>query len=162
MDSLLKDQLIRTMIGSKKMLMMTTASAGVPFTEFVTLMHIFHLSQEQGEAANEGVRITRIKELTHISLPAVSQQVRALEEKGLVMRRTKPDDRRITLVALTPLGSDVLKRVRENTDAVMEALVQKVGEESIREYIRLTETVMKTLTQMRGDSTDNDNAFCFH
>ena len=159
MDSLLKEQLIKTMLSSKKMLMMTTASAGVPFAEFATLMHILHLSQEAD--AKEGVRVTRIKEMTHISLPAVSQQVRTLEEKGLVIRSIKPNDRRITLVALTPSGCDVLKRVRENTDAVMETLVLQVGEETIREYIRITDTVMKALTDMRSDNPDNVHQDCF-
>lgn len=160
MDSLLKEQLIKTMLSSKKMLMMTTASAGVPFAEFVTLMHIFHLSQEAD--AKDGVRVMRIKEMTHISLPAVSQQVRTLEEKGLVVRSIRAKDRRISLVALTPAGHDVLKRVRENTDAVMEELVLKVGEETIREYIRITDTVMKSLTEMRGATPDNVHPDCFH
>lgn len=158
MDNLLKEQLIKAMISSKKMLMMTTVNSGVPFAEFIMLMHIFRLSNEEG--ALGGVRVMKIKEQAHISLPAVSQQLRILENKGLLIRSVAARDRRITLVSLTPAGSDLLKRIRENTDAVMEELVEKVGKETISDYIRSSEIIVKTLIEFRGDKIETIFSDC--
>lgn len=150
MDNLLKEQLFKTMFVSKKMMMITSANSGVPFAEYATLMHIFRLSQDDDAIA--GVRVMKIKEHSHVSLPAVSQQLRSLEEKGLVRRNTTAEDRRVTLVSLTPAGQKILDHVRTGTDAVLEELVQNIGEANIREYIRLSNEIMKTLEETHGVS----------
>jgi len=150
LDNLLKEQLFKTMFVSKKMMMITSANSGVPFAEYATLMHIFRLSQD--DDANAGVRVMKIKEHSHVSLPAVSQQLRSLEEKGLVRRNTTTEDRRVTLVSLTPAGQKILEHVRKGTDAVIEDLVKKVGEANIREYIRLSNEIMKSLEETHGVS----------
>jgi len=150
LDNLLKEQLFKTMFVSKKMMMITSANSGVPFAEYATLMHIFRLSQDDDAIA--GVRVMKIKEHSHVSLPAVSQQLRSLEEKGLVRRNTTAEDRRVTLVSLTPAGQKILDHVRTGTDAVLEELVQNIGEANIREYIRLSNEIMKTLEETHGVS----------
>lgn len=150
MDNLLKEQLFKTMFVSKKMMMITSVNSGVPFAEYATLMHIFRLSQDDDAIA--GVRVMKIKEHSHVSLPAVSQQLRSLEEKGLVQRNTTAEDRRVTLVSLTPAGQKILDHVRTGTDAVLEELVQNIGEANIREYIRLSNEIMKTLEETHGVS----------
>jgi DNA-binding MarR family transcriptional regulator len=146
LDSVLKEQLIKAMIHSKKMLMITTAGSGVPFAEIAMLMHIFHLSSKDSEGC--GVRVMKIKDQTHISLPAVSQQLRALEQKGLVERNTTANDRRITLVSLTPAGCEAIKRINEHTDQILGELVLKVGEDNIQQYVLLSQTIMKSLEEM--------------
>ena len=138
------------MFVSKKMMMITSVNSGVPFAEYATLMHIFRLSQDDDAIA--GVRVMKIKEHSHVSLPAVSQQLRSLEEKGLVQRNTTAEDRRVTLVSLTPAGQKILDHVRTGTDAVLEELVQNIGEANIREYIRLSNEIMKTLEETHGVS----------
>jgi len=148
LDNLLNEQLFKTMFVSKKMMLITSASSGIPFAEFATLMHIFRLSQD-GDAI-DGVRVMKIKEHSHVSLPAVSQQLRSLEEKGLVKRNTTTEDRRVTLVSLTPAGQKMVDHVRTVTDAVIDELVQNVGEANIREYIRLSNEIMKSLEESHG------------
>ena len=136
------------MFVSRKMIMITSANSGVPFAEYATLMHIFRLSQENDAGA--GVRVMKIKEHSHVSLPAVSQQLRSLEEKGLVKRSTTTEDRRVTLVSLTPAGQKILEHVKIVTDAMIEELVLKIGEASIREYIRLSNEIMTSLEETHG------------
>lgn len=143
MDALLKEQFIRSMLSSKRMMMITTMNAGIPFSEFGMLMHIHRLSS--ADESQTGVQVTRIKDQTHISLPAVSQQLKSLENKGLVVRSTTKEDRRITLVSLTPSGCDILKGVKESTDEIMEQLIDIVGEEEIKQYIKISGNIMKAL-----------------
>ena len=146
LDSVLKEQLIKAMLHSKKMLMITTAGSGVPFAEIGILMHIFHLSLK--DKTGDGVRVMKIKDQTHVSLPAVSQQLRALEQKGLVERNATAEDRRITLVSLTPAGREAITQVNRHTDKVMEELVRKVGEDSILQYVHLSQIMMKSLEEI--------------
>ena len=146
LDSILKDQLIKAMIHSKKMLMITADGSGVPFAEIAMLMLIFHLSQNDTEG--NGVRVMKIKDQTHISLPAVSQQLRALEQKGLVERNITVHDRRITLVSLTPAGCEAIKKVNEHTDQIVGELVRKVGEDNIRQYIHLSQMILNGLEEI--------------
>lgn len=49
----------------------------------------------------------------HMDISAVSRQLRPLEEAGLVSRTAAADDGRVALVALTPAGERVGRRIRE-------------------------------------------------
>jgi DNA-binding MarR family transcriptional regulator len=142
-ERLLKDQFIRTLLGSKKMLMLITAKAGVPFAEIAILMHIHHLTIKDTE--NLGICVTGIKDQTHISLPAVSRQLSSLEQKGLIERKTMAKDRRMTLVTLTPEGEKIMAKVIEQRDLQMDKLEKSVGEEYIRKYIEMSGTLMSCL-----------------
>lgn len=143
MDRLLKDQFLKAVLSSKRMLMLFSAKSGVPFAEIAILMHIHHLTNE--DVDNDGVCITGIKDQTHISLPAVSRQLSSLEQKGLIERKTMPKDRRITLVSLTAAGEDVLKKIIEQRDLQMDKLGVEVGEEYIRKYIEMSSTILSCL-----------------
>ena len=143
MDSQLKDQLMKAMLSSKKMLILITAKAEIPFAEIVILTHIYQLTNK--ELTDDGVRVTCIKDQTHISLPAVSQQLRILEQKGFIERKTTVKDRRITLVTLTPAGYEILKKVIDYRDQLLEKLVLEVGEENIWKYIEMSNKIMNCL-----------------
>jgi DNA-binding MarR family transcriptional regulator len=143
MDRLLKDQFLKAVLSSKRMLMLFSAKSGVPFAEIAILMHIHHLTTE--DVDNDGVCVTGIKDQTHISLPAVSRQLSSLEQKGLIERKTMPKDRRITLVSLTAAGEDVLKKIIEQRDLQMDKLGVEVGEEYIRKYVEMASTILNCL-----------------
>jgi DNA-binding MarR family transcriptional regulator len=49
----------------------------------------------------------------HVSLPTMSNSVRALEARGMVQRRHDTEDRRLVWVELTPQGTDALDAMRE-------------------------------------------------
>jgi len=143
LDSQLKDQLMKAMLSSKKMLILITAKAEIPFAEIAILTHIYQLTNK--ELTDDGVRVTCIKDQTHISLPAVSQQLRILEQKGFIERKTTVKDRRITLVTLTPAGYEILKKVIDYRDQLLEKLVLEVGEENIWKYIEMSNRIMNCL-----------------
>jgi len=142
-DQLLKDQFIKSLISTKKMLMLITANMEIPFAEIAILMHIRHLHANDCE--NDGVCVTGIKDQTHISLPAVSRQLSSLEQKGLIERKTMAKDRRITLVTLTPAGEKIIEKVIEQRDLHLEKLSAEVGEEYLLKYIEMTEAIMSCL-----------------
>lgn len=148
MDTAIKEQLIKAMMSTKKMLGYTIVNSGVPFSEFMMLMYVFRLSQ--ADKSVTGVRVSKIKDQSHISLPAVSQQLRILEKKGLIKRTVTDEDRRIALVSLTPSGNELISKVMLRTDQIIGELIELTGEENVSQYISLSSLLIKKLDEMRG------------
>jgi len=63
-------------------------------------------------AKNGPATIGRIAELEHVQPPSASKIVASLEVRGLVERRSDPDDRRCSLIAITDTGSTYLEEAR--------------------------------------------------
>lgn len=156
MDNRQKFKFIQALLSSKKMLMILTAGSGISFPEYGMLMLIYKLSHDAAEP--RGVPVTRIKEQTHITLPAVSQHMRSLEQRGLVERKTEEKDRRITLVTLTPAGQEFLKKVWEHSDLAIDDLAREIGEDSILQYIDLTARIMQQLEKSRKTERNRDQS----
>lgn len=72
------------------------------------------------------MRLSELSEHLHIAPRSATEVVDALAERGLVERRPDPDDRRATLVALTPQGSELSDSIRasraEQTDRFFDDL----------------------------------------
>lgn len=60
----------------------------------------------------ESVAVSEIARRTHVDKAWISRSVRELVDKGLVERRSDPDDSRVTLAALTKRGRDLLEDIR--------------------------------------------------
>lgn len=63
-------------------------------------------------AKNGPATIGRIAELEHVQPPSASKIVASLEARGLVERRSDPNDRRCSLIAITDTGSTYLEQAR--------------------------------------------------
>ena len=63
-------------------------------------------------AKNGPVTIGRIAELEHVQPPSASKIVASLEARSLVERRSDPDDRRCSLIAITDTGTIYLEGAR--------------------------------------------------
>lgn len=63
-------------------------------------------------AKNGPAPIGRIAELEHVQPPSASKIVASLEERGLVARELDPDDRRCSLISVTPAGLAYLDQAR--------------------------------------------------
>lgn len=55
-------------------------------------------------------RVTSLAAREQVAQPTMSGIIKRLEARALVQRQVDPDDRRATLVAITPLGLDTLSR----------------------------------------------------
>ncbi len=64
-----------------------------------------------------------------IGRAAIGSVIDRLEARGLVERRPRPDDRRVWLVAITPAGDDMARRIAD-VDAVLRAELRRcIGRE---------------------------------
>src|SRR3954453_22774521 len=60
------------------------------------------------EAPERTLRMTALAQRTNATLPRLSHVVRRLQERGLVDRFPRPEDRRAPTARLTPLGWDAV------------------------------------------------------
>lgn len=73
-------------------------------------------------ATHEAIRPSELAEHLRITPRSVTEVVDGLEERGLVRRAADPDDRRATLITLTPSGAEVVRAVRAARAAEAEAI----------------------------------------
>ena len=65
-------------------------------------------------ASNRAMNVSTLAETLGISKPTASILVDQLVQRGYVERTEDPEDRRRTLVALTPAGSDLVAQLRQS------------------------------------------------
>jgi DNA-binding MarR family transcriptional regulator len=86
-----------------------------------------------------GSPMQRIAEELGLDVTTFSRQVKALEGKGLVARRVSVDDRRVSLLDLTPAGTGVLAKI----DTYM---AERIG----RIFARMSGFEQETVTRSLG------------
>lgn len=72
----------------------------------MTQLHVLSMLQAHGD-----VPMSRLAEMTDVSLSNTTGLVDRIEERGLVERVRVPEDRRVVLVRLTQAGRDLLESV---------------------------------------------------
>jgi DNA-binding MarR family transcriptional regulator len=88
---------------------------------------------------------TRIQDKLHISKPAISQNLTALEEKGLITRRVSQSDRRRFDFELSEKGVAFAELMRADADARMGELISRMGEEDTRVLLRLLRKMIEVI-----------------
>ena len=86
-----------------------------------------------------------------MSMPAVSQMINLLEDKGYVERYLTKKDRRVVYVHLTPAGKDEFIKQKNHVAAIMDQIMDRIGETDIDELIRLLNKFYDTMEEMRQE-----------
>ena len=84
-----------------------------------------------------GVEVSVIREVSHISGPAVSQMLNTLEKKDYIKRVMSEEDRRKILVCLTPKGREILAASKKIFLDTVDRIYDNFGEEDTRKFIEL-------------------------
>jgi DNA-binding MarR family transcriptional regulator len=92
----------------------------------------FGITPGQARALTElrrhgGMRLSALSERLRIAPRSGTEVVDALEERGLVKRTPDADDRRATLVTLTPQGERIAADVRAAQRAAADAFFGRLG-----------------------------------
>ena len=82
----------------------------------MTQLHVMHLLERHGEIA-----MSRLAEMLDVSDSAATGLIDRIEERGFVERIRVPEDRRIVLVRITPVGRQTLEDVEAVRTEVIEA-----------------------------------------
>jgi DNA-binding MarR family transcriptional regulator len=105
-----------------------------------------HLLSTIGRITNEtgaGPKVSDISHLLNVAPPTITQQLNALESRGLVERQMDTGDRRVIRVTLTPSGHAIILKAREAFIAALTGLVEYLGEEDSN---RLADLLQKAYT----------------
>ncbi len=94
-----------------------------------------------------------------VSAPSMTRTVAELESRGLVVRRADPSDGRSVLVAVTPLGEDLVLRARSERAAILASLLAEL-DEGQREALRASLPALERLAclPLPGESAPRHDA----
>ena len=93
------------------------------------------------------LRISALATQESLGAPAATRVVASLEEAGLVMRSSDPDDKRASLIALTEDGSETLKALRQERATGLGAQLDALSEPERR----LLERALPVLEKISHD-----------
>jgi DNA-binding MarR family transcriptional regulator len=88
--------------------------------------------------------VSELADARHISRPVVSKKVDSLVEKGLVSRRESPEDRRFTVLELTPEGEEIMADLLASNRAQLRGLFESLNDQEIETIIQAFLILKKT------------------
>jgi DNA-binding MarR family transcriptional regulator len=89
-------------------------------------------------------RVTALATREQVAQPTMSVIIKRLGARGLVERRGDPDDRRVTLVAITPRGEQVLAERAQLRSRWFASRLAGLDEEDRRAVAAAAEKLMDT------------------
>jgi DNA-binding MarR family transcriptional regulator len=116
-----------------------TDRRGMSFTTASTL----------GRLEREGpLRLTVLATAEGVAQPSMTQLVQRLENQGLATRVSDPDDGRVTLVAITDAGREVLAERRREREARLVRLLATLSKEERRALGSAVQTALPLVRRM--------------
>jgi len=100
----------------------------------------FHVLQR---IKNGDTSVSELADAHHISRPVVSRKLDNLVEKGLVSRKESPQDRRFTVLELTPEGEKILEVLSTTKRKWLEEPLGSLTDQELETVIEGFSTLMK-------------------
>ena len=95
--------------------------------------------------AIEAVYVSDLAEIFKQPLPAISRGLRTLEQDGLAQRQTDPNDRRRTLVRITPKGEESRLICESRLNDYITGIMDDLGEEFCQQFAKDAETLLQAI-----------------
>ena len=111
---------------------------GITRGEINTLMMLSMM-----EAHGEIVRPGMLAACSHATPGAVSQTLKSLEEKGLIVRKRGEGDSRSVTISLTDAGHEFEKEGRRLHDERFMHMLEFLGEDDAREFVRIVNRMLE-------------------
>lgn len=89
---------------------------------------LFHIREGCREDP-DGVSVTKLSKVLHVTSPSITQTVSSLEERGLVARKMDEEDRRGVKVSLTDKGLEMTHGAENQLLSMLTGLVEHLGPE---------------------------------
>ena len=91
--------------------------------------------------ANEPLSAGTISSKLGISTARVAVLLKKMTQKGMIIKQQSPNDARVTMVELTAEGRANIERMKNQLFAQMGQIIDKVGEERLKEYFEIGEEI---------------------
>lgn len=100
--------------------------------------------------------ISGIADSLHVSSPAISRTITALEKRGFAERYIDKLNRRSTGVRLTPLGKEVYSQEFGRLSDFTNSILEKIGEDKMHRLIMLSNELIKAIDEELKVKADNN------
>ena len=121
-------------------------------SEFYLLHTIYHCCEAPEYAG--GIRVSDISRMTHQTMPAISQNLRALLSLGLVKRSHIRRDRRSALLYPTEEGIALLEQAGASFPLLLEEIARRLGEEDTKRLTALLHRLSRVLEEILPHSPE--------
>lgn len=101
-----------------------------PKRHFPMLERMYFSIEKHGK--DGAVYVSDLTQLWHAAPPAISRDLRALEQNGYITRTPDPADRRKTLVHMTPEGIRVHTECHHALHLYLRGVLNRMGEQNVR------------------------------
>ncbi len=91
--------------------------------------------------ADEPLSAGTISSKLGISTARVAVLLKKMTQKGMIIKQQSPNDARVTMVELTAAGRANIERMKNELFAQMGLIIDKVGEERLKEYFEIGEEI---------------------
>ncbi len=98
--------------------------------------------------AKNGISSSELAEVLKVSLPRVASVVNSLESKKLIEKMVDSEDKRKTVIYITKNGKELVLAKKEEAINKITKIIEKLNEEDINEYIRLSKKIGKIVDEM--------------
>lgn len=92
---------------------------------------------------------SKIAENLNVSMPRVISVLNSLESKKLINRKLDKDDKRKTIINITDIGKEIVLNKKEEAINKIVKIIEKLDEQDINEYIRLSKKIGKIMEEMQ-------------
>ena len=121
--------------------------------EFYMLMSIYESAcgSERQEEEPPGIIVSELAHKLMITNPAASKMLRNMEKKGYIVRISDSADRRLTYIALSEQGKNLIGCVWKNVQTLALQVVERMGEQDTEELIRLLNKLFQIMEQQQKE-----------
>jgi MarR family transcriptional regulator, organic hydroperoxide resistance regulator len=84
-----------------------------------------------------------LSEYLDLSTPRVASALNSLSKKGFIKRKKDEQDKRVVIVNITESGKSFVKEEHEEAMGALEKILEKLGEQDAREFVRITKKIQE-------------------
>ena len=114
-----------------------------PKCHFPMLEGIIHAINVHGQSG--AISVSDLAGELHQTLPAISRALRLMEKDGLLIRQTAPDDRRKTLVRITPKGYEACRQCEDALSDYFTCVMARLEPAQVAQLNALRDALMDAI-----------------
>lgn len=98
------------------------------------------------DESNETVTAGKISDILNISTARVAVLLKKMVARGLITKEHDVSDARVTIVKLTPLGKQLIFKMRQDLYQQMGRIIDQIGEKRLLEFIDTFHEIRKIVS----------------
>lgn len=114
-------------------------------SEFLTMEMIYRYMQNNQKS--KGIGVSELAKCQKTSSPAISRNLRTMEEKGWIERSVDPKDRRNTYVYLTGAGKAKRMETADTLNRFTERVMERMGYDNAKQLLELAGKLEEVMRQ---------------